>query len=358
MKLTRTDVVVLVVVLGICLVVFVAAFLSMDRRRHHLSTRRRMACMNNLKQAAIAIESYCGDYNGYFPCYPAYGKDPQPLKGEHWDMGLYVDASTGQSVRTGNREYWAGPSRYRCIFYGSKMKDTAGREWGAFAHDRLNVGPIGLGTVLAGGYLADAAVLYCPVAKKVPKIEGMGALTELKELTRIGGRDGRALMYGDYSWAESYSEGQSDRGVLSTYNYRNVPLAIDPSRKLDGTDFAVPDTQPVVKTQAGCPMFKTQRDLGGRALVSDSFDRPSSPFWKEGFGKYVHKEGYNVLYGDHHAMWYGDPGRHLINLPTPPGFEIDAAQGSDVSFVPVAPLQNQAFYSWHMFDMAGGIDAK
>jgi len=61
----------------------------------------------------------------------------------------------------------------------------------------------------------------------------------------------------------------------------------------------------VVKTNSKCPPFKTQRWLGGRALVSDNIQK-GVLVDVPGAGFYTHKDGYNVLYGDYHAQWYGD----------------------------------------------------
>ena len=51
--------------------------------------------------------------------------------------------------------------------------------------------------------------------------------------------------------------------------------------------------------------------LGARALVSDSFAKGPN-IHETGFGYYVHREGYNVLYGDYAVRWHGDRDRRLI----------------------------------------------
>ena len=116
--------------------------------------RERVACMNNLKMMGMALESYTSDYMGYFPCYPAYGADVQPIPGKHMNLGLFADGprQKRQTVRTGDREYYAGPSRYRCFAYGSRVKDSE-EDTPPFTPGNLNVGPIGLGNLLYGGYL-------------------------------------------------------------------------------------------------------------------------------------------------------------------------------------------------------------
>jgi hypothetical protein len=77
----------------------------------------------------------------------------------------------------------------------------------------------------------------------------------------------------------------------------------------------------VVKLENMCPAFKTQKLLGEYALVSDRAEKPTkgSSMGQEfgarlcpGDGYYGHRDGYNVLYGDWHAAWYGDPQQQLI----------------------------------------------
>ena len=318
---------------------------------------RRVACLNNLRQMAVGLQSYCSDYGQYFPCYPAYGSDPQPLKGKHWDTGIYQNPMTGQRLRTGNRAYYAGPSRYRCVSYGSRFKDAPAMEPLPFKAGNLNTAPIGIGHLLAGQYLEDARVFFCPSAESVPKMEGYGALTAREELQRVGGFDWQALGYGDYTWAQSYYKGQSDRGVLCSYNYRDVPLAVDPKLALEEGYFPVPHVQPRTMTAPGCPTFKTQRQLACRAVACDSFDRPSKPLAERGMAQFVHREGHNVLYGDWAARWYGDPSNRILEMPWPAGTPTDASQGSDVSYIPATPTNNTAIAMWHMFDEHNGIDA-
>ena len=112
--------------------------------------------------------------------------------------------------------------------------------------------------------------------------------------------------------------------ALSDYHYRNVASVImRPQADPDGTDVAeevyIAFTKPQIAVRAGDPPFRTQKLLGNRALVTDSFGKtynggsvtPSyyavPPGIDHGMGVYAHREGYNVLYGDWSAKWYGDP---------------------------------------------------
>lgn len=82
-------------------------------------------------------------------------------------------------------------------------------------------------------------------------------------------------------------------------------------------------TRPNLRVSAGGPIFKTQKMLGTRAIVSDSFSRrtylansDSSAHRDEGpqpgMGYYAHRTGYNVLYGDGSCRWYDDADQRII----------------------------------------------
>nr|HRU07544.1 hypothetical protein [Candidatus Brocadiia bacterium] len=83
----------------------------------------------------------------------------------------------------------------------------------------------------------------------------------------------------------------------------------------------------------GAPSFKTDRLLGGRSLAADAFLRTPKDCgvnaWpmKPGFGMYHHKDGYNVLFGDGHTAWYGDPQQRIMYF-----LEAPATNGSPTVF--------------------------
>jgi prepilin-type N-terminal cleavage/methylation domain-containing protein len=70
---------------------------------------RRSTCMNNLNQFGKGLESYCGDYAGYFPSSCGWGTNPiDSVKGPGAanrgylpnNPGTYTDPKTGQYVWT------------------------------------------------------------------------------------------------------------------------------------------------------------------------------------------------------------------------------------------------------------------
>lgn len=133
---------------------------------------------------------------------------------------------------------------------------------------------------------------------------------------------------------------------------------------------------PRITQYPGCPPFKTQKLIGGRALAGDAFSRRYEVATEpQGVGVFAHREGYNVLYADWHAKWYGDPREQLAWWPDSTVYE-DAyvsIRGSSTSNncewdwdVEGATTSNQPGASdydlkrgpwvWHIFDMAAGID--
>jgi hypothetical protein len=154
------------------------------------------------------------------------------------------------------------------------------------------------------------------------------AAVGLPDLQRAGGRDARTLASGDWSWLGMYwnmwGEQQcQQRVVQSNYMYRLVPSHYDnwagdyelgdaSSQLVRRMLFTQPDR---VVTEGETP-FKTQKQLGGRAIVTDAWEKSTLRRTQvPGFGVYGHQEGYNVLYGDWSARWYGDPQQALMYWP-------------------------------------------
>ena len=121
--------------------------------------------------------------------------------------------------------------------------------------------------------------------------------------------------------------------VQSTYHYRDAPLGVTGGwhRNEDGnpTLHWLPGTSPKISARVGQPLFRTQKELGNRSFVADTFSKggrydangkltaavagdATAGMLYAGFGLLAHKDGYNVLYGDWSARWYGDPNQANI----------------------------------------------
>lgn len=369
---------------------------------------RRTACLSNLNQTGKSLESYCADYGQYFPSWTAWGNlvtstdEPVPaFPPPDTYVYFYDDGGTYSDPRDGNRTiylHWKmyGVPNYqwrslgyvndfRCIFGGDA--DPAGGP----APDRLSMGPNGLGFLMTGGYVGDAAVFYCPSSSNMPSsminadpgwyVDRMPpdgrakAATTLADLKRAGGTDSRTMTHGDWNWLPRWcAYATYGRAVLSHYCYRNVPTGLfpdDPRRVFDpqGTAYETVRllyTRPARDVKVGEPPFKTQKQLSGRAVVTDSFGKSHSQQETEaGTGWYGHREGYNALYGDWSAKWYGDPMQRFVWWPGKTAadagrYGMDRNIVSDYFCVlePSWGTQHQegAVYAWHLFDRAAGLD--
>jgi len=402
---------------------------------------RRTTCLNNLNQMSKALESYCGDYAQYFPCWTGWTADDgfttvppaglipgvnavwswdQTTAWEPCDDGWYTDPKTGESVSmatggingvpsAGGGNFWTYNSplgKHRTIYMGRVGASimTGDRTHTTRAPGHLNMGPVGLGFLLEGNYIGDARVFFCPSAGgNMPpdRLRNAGpfdvkavAATSPRDLQRAGGFDHQALSHGDWTWLGKWDDnltawdhGSEALAVQSDYHYRNTPMVITPARGVNTSrppsgnniwpDVYIGYTKPGVISETGCPQFKTQKLLGSRALVSDSFswrhkDDRSVPLTIEpGVGWYAHRDGYNVLYGDWHAAWYGDPQKAIMwprwqpNSSYHPGRNDYAnwrsRDNNTMGIWRNFTTGNWAHISgstveWNMFDMSAGID--
>jgi prepilin-type processing-associated H-X9-DG protein len=327
---------------------------------------RRTSCVNNLSQMARALESYCGDYNGYFPSWSAWGgpcATAEPSGGSvaqdvcfngPWDLAIVVDQYKAK-IRQGpcvngtlSSTNFSFPSSYYRTIYAGSANTTAAFNYADYkvsAAGKFNTAATGLGMLLHGAYLGDARVFYCPSAGGAMPIDWgynfsalftttypQFAATSPAQLKNAGGYDDWSISHGDWTWAATGSTGYSGwfdidcfTGVVvqCDYNYRNVPLIIATTAIANPAPASavLAYTKPGQTIYAGCPAFMTQKQLAGRALVTDSTsDRwPGLTTWvpNAGMGWYAHKDGYNVLFGDWSVRWHGDPKQTIMWWPNP-----------------------------------------
>jgi hypothetical protein len=335
--------------------------------------------MNNLKQTGLALASYTGDYGGYYPSWIGWGAAVEQFRkycyyssqwDGRWDCRKGVQGTEESTDRYDHYYLQAlGPGMSFPIYFTGKegtepLKPQAGY-WGAMwrlvgggvghvnrqTTGNLNNVPHGLGLLLTGGYLGEATTFYCPSATGMSTGLGVAyrqnpGAGNLSEWRTAGGFDANALLYGNWYPNAVYTGSSSTPRktvVLSHYAYRNIPLGNTrgwhygdhPSnRGGDGTDLrALAGTRPVIGAKMGQPFFRTDRELLGRALVSDAWDKGSNedglkrdpatylpdvePAISEtrtipGMGIAAHRSVYNVLYGDGHTAVFGDPQEKLV----------------------------------------------
>jgi len=337
-------------------------------------------------------------------------------------LGVYTDRQGNSiaavSVTTGTflrGNYTSAPlSHNRTIACGQNFDGThpAGTE-GSLSHQ-----PVGLGFLVTGDY-ADAKMLYCPSAvdmypdatRKGAKYARYRSPSRLGDWKHAGGYDGETLLRGkwdDFPWWHrvgfadlSRDAGRWFRAVQSSYMYRNTPYiysvgqttfwawystelgwthsSCDPNRdRYPGVrGFPVPWTKPQVYSHTLGPMLKTGKMLGGRAIVSDAWSRFC--IWAEtentmsnndygaiaydnispGRGSQCHRDGYNVLYGDFHVNWWGDPQQQFMWTHGVRNGGVGSnrwrARGTGYLELTLDDMKN-GFWQWHQLDRAAQVD--
>ena len=292
---------------------------------------RRTSCANGMGQTGRAMQMYCSSYGGYFPSWHGYGSPAQDVR--FHDLG---GKSRVPDVATMDEKMHG--------IYGMRPMGTAKEEKsGTFKWQPGDLArfPVNLGSLMFANLVKDGTVLRCPSAG----YDGRGAIWR-----KLGGNDRQALLYG-----YDLDKGKQKPSVMSSYSYRDA--AID----LIG-DVALPisGTRPEVVAHPNGPPFKTQKLLAGRALESDSFDRTYVATFEQsgttnpGRGLTQHQTGYNVLYGDWHVAWYGDPSQRLIYYW--PIYRAAGSGGPDACHDWIDRSNLGAHEVWHVFDVSADID--
>ena len=378
---------------------------------------RRSNCMNNLKQLGAALISYTGDYAGYLPSWPCWTNPDdncwcEPKIGctrQHdWHAGsspwryVYTRASwtflyagkpgvTDSPVNVNSYSSYYHVGYYRAIGFADKHWTSKN-----FGPGRLNAAPCGIGMLATSGYVNDVSLYYCPSSDGMPPdfSQGSGSTTvytprgayRLGDWRSAGGVQGEVLQYGDW---RNVSRRFDALRLWSHYNYRNVPLSgMDVWHVADEATGAtrIPGTKPGVNARLGQPLFRTDRELNGRALVCDTFSKGTSydvyghpvsmssltdSMTVPGFGIQGHRSGYNILYGDGAAAFYGDPQERIIwhasGTATAPrlgplnGLTTNYYYGGTLGPLGVTVdhdrFANTALAVWHEMDTAAGVDA-
>jgi len=397
---------------------------------------RRASCVTNINQLGKGLASYTGDYGGYLPSWAGWGSqnwcgvnngtiiEPQSKRpvcayadkgggvGQHFHLSDTPSGSTYLSAAFAGRAgdttintnaLWSGIAAsvmtdWRCVAFGFKPASAG------FASG-LNHGPNGLGLLLTSGYMPDARTLYCPSGASMlldgpygagydySRGYGKGSMADWQT---AGGFGAETLMYG--AW-KPITANSTSHYLLGHYAYRGVPLLMKypHCRTLDNIYYYVPGIRPRVFIRNLQPIFRTEREAGNRAIISDTFSkggnfdalaRDNNPYHNKtpiensraiaGMGITAHRTAYNVLYGDGHAAVFGDPQESIAwhTQATSTGIVADfwsynmlmsnvGNHNRDAFwrfFYATASLSDN--YSahtpwavWHELDVAGGVDA-
>jgi len=380
---------------------------------------RRSTCGSQMGQMGRAIESYCSDYSGYYPSWSARGKfhnwradtNTPNLNSDFTnrtdgetadevnalaDPGVYSDPKLDQSVNSAG--FWVYPARFsaynRMLAYGCRAGSTTMRDIGD-----LHAAPWGMGKLAVGGYIGDTRVFWCPSTgggvRSVPGVycSPNDYVSELHEVEMLGGWEGKHLTHGAYgsiprgTYGPNASHPSWDTmgsGVICDYEYRPMPTQNWGSYRRywiawlpRGTSSWGNRHEAPYCTKNGQVPFRNQRLVGGRALVVDAYSNLNSYVTTElrnpdpGYGNFSHKDGYNVLAGDNHVEWYGDPQQYIMwslgkgtMLPGLPdnGFRHQWSAAAASGWIDYRSnygnirAPGPAAWSWHLFDLKLGQD--
>jgi len=380
---TLVEMLVVVAIIGILAALLLPA-LSAAREQG-----RRTKCLSNLRQVGEALIVYANTNDGYLPSWPGWGLVEAKIGNIN---GVAADPDT-----LVNCPLHQGVSRNMVIGYGEEVDDP---NVTPLDPGKLNFMPVGLGVLIDHGDLGDPRVLDCPSMNSAVSTYYAGPVAfsggeyryDPTVWRRLGGKPGKQFRTGDgtalYATPTGTSGTSTVTGILCSYAYRNQPFycrrepdnAADygpaPSGGWDGADEScfsdIPIggewlaewnlggkdggdfLKPFIWAQFMTPPFKNRRTLGDRAIVADTFDY-SDPAGSEfdsgeGLGRYHHKKGYNVLYGDGHVKWFDDSAGMIMgwrDWENPTGID-------GIDDLTISSLTSQKV--WNLFDRAMGLD--
>ena len=381
----------LLVVIVILAVIVAASSLVARRLRMLAAAReqaRRCICASQLKQMYAAIESYIYDYAGYYPGWPSVNSDAT-LDSQ---AGLYSGLKPDGEVRTViNTESGEADLRNKTLqgnignwrSYGTIVGSTPNGRDSRFA-------PIKAGLLLERGYLASYETLYCPSAAGMKDAATAGGdsrftahcspdLQDSLDLKAYIADGGREVFLADYTTGSPTSV-DGALTLRSHYNYRPNIFAFstggaDRGGDAETTWIYLPGTIPRAVCRFGTQVFPTARTMGSRAVMCDSFEKAMDPSNSDeqkaaglmSAGMQAHQEGYNVLYGDGHVAWYGDPQQTISymnpaqttsgtdNAPMAGAGVLDANYAGTDHTTPTDKLDG-GWLVWHLMDGANNVD--
>ena len=340
----------LLVVMGVIGVLASLLLPALGRAREHA---RRTQCLNNLHQIGKALTLYANGYAEYLPSAAAWGTNP-------FDYAL-------ADMRLTPYPAHQGASRHMVVGYGAEEDDAT-----QLLPGRLNFAPVGLGMLLARDDIGPASLVCGSMQRQVDTTYG-GALYQFNAAMpkMLGQTPGKPLATGDGRrfLHTPLGAGKTVTAVLSSYSYRNTPFYSrrTPVNAPAGwvyagdhpslADYNVPGrpwvaewtldgTRPQARVQFMCPPWKTIGRLGNRAICADTFD--AAPL-QNGLGRFHHRDGFNVLYGDSHAAWFSDESERFLDWRD---WADPANTGSDNLTISSASSQK----AWREFDQSAGID--
>lgn len=320
---------------------------------------RRTNCLNNLSALGKAFTLYNSEYNEYMPAGPDWtyaggaGAARRQALGTYTAINPYGNCEDQVQVDDfTTRVGWNTPTASATVMATGLILSPT---------QRLKVGPVNLGLLVTSSFLVDMSIFYCPSFTGAATGSSFTGINrrELRDWMDAGGRHSDTLLTGNWGGSTStrvnIHSNYFYRAGIANVAYYSLP---DPStpETIKGLKLPVYWTTPWVFTSPGAAVFKTRKFLGNRAVVSDNFFKEnkyedgSAPAWNSpgvrnwsvpGAGFRCHREGFNVLYGDEHAAFFGDP-EQRINFWRVHHGNTTCPSGDEVHRQPVTEYNSQA----------------
>jgi len=328
---------------------------------------RDAQCKSNLAQVGKAMRLYLNASGFYFPGFHGYGRLSS--------SDALFDAQKTSPPKLNPYLGDQAPSRFLVLAFGGVISGPSALNAGG-----MNWAACGLGLLVKKRYLDDATVLLCPAMGGRLYTVYNGHQYEIRDdiFRQLGGTGKDALEHGNGTGLSvvDLGGGQYTSAILGNYAYRCQSYYMpngSPGQRYRPLRHVpepapgeyVPYIRPRHLAVYMTPFFRTDRQLGDRALLSDAFDygeRGPGGFTPDcGLVHYHHKNFYNVLYGDNHVDQYLDANDEIKYWPvqTSGTYNLTISSGlPDASLTLPDHKSEMGQLAWHVFDVYAGVDVE
>jgi len=245
--------------------------------------------------------------------------------------------------------------------------------------------PVKVGLLIEGGYIGSYKILYCPSAAGMKAPEAVNCSPDLQDsldIKKFVAGGGKEVFLADYATSPPTAKNGAFT-LRSHYNYRGNILGFhtsgaDRGGNTETAEIYLPGTKPFEKCWFGAQALPTQKAMGARAVMCDSFEKKMDVDYtnaaatkkagEDSAGMQAHRDGYNVLYGDGHVAWYGDPQQTISymnpaqttagtdNAPMAGGGVLDDTYVGTSHSGTVTDKLDGGWLVWHIMDGSNNID--
>ena len=347
--MTLVEMLVVIAIIGILAALLLPALVT---SREHA---RRARCIANLDQIGKGIHIFLNNHKERMPGWPGSGHEDYTYRTPIAPGEAYHDFSANDQIAC----------RYMAI------GTNTGVAPGGMRRGHCNFMPLGLGLLLSEDAFQDGEGFMCPsMGGRFQTWYNGNAYEYRSDLWRILGDHQYGVVKGP---GAGLTTGPNNTvAILVSYSYRNqafraadgqgyrrgrsVASAPYDIQATGSREWLFTHAKPNQRVNYMEPIFRTGRQLGNRAIVSDAFDYAADdpaddPAWaggSGGVGKFAHKTVYHVLYGDGHVAAFQDDEERIMHWS-----DWDAARPHSNNLTLSSPLGNEI---WRQFDQRVGLE--